>query len=348
MRRGRVHRRVPFLPEGPLALVGLVVILSGVAYIARRRDVPKAYALGLLIFAVLLLDAIGAILEGRQLVGSGTGGFRRQLADGGRFAGPHPLGFRASDFLAGEQWWSPLTSIFVHANFGHALGNVVLLVSAGPALEERVGARKFLTIFFTAALGALAAQTILAYATDITAPDATAVGASGGIFGILTAFAVRYPRERLPLFLFFVFWLPAFAVLLIYLALQFAFAADPNTNVAWWGHFAGFLVGLAFTRGLPAPPRATRAEPGRPDPRGLPDPSKLEPLATTHELKRTLDRVKQFTPEARTTDDTTYVQAWLDKFFARATCPQCGSALERRGLAAYCTKNDYAVDFARK
>jgi membrane associated rhomboid family serine protease len=344
MSQGTVPLRVALLPEGLIPLLELVLIFGSVAYIVARRDVPKAYALSLLVLVVLFLDFFAG-----ALAGGGVGGLGRRFAAGGLAGGAHPLGFRAEDVLSGATWWAPFTSIFVHADFEHALGNLLLLAVAGPALEDRVGSRKFLVIFFTAAFAALAAQTALAYLTTITTPDATAVGASGGIFGILTAFATRYPRERLPFFLIFIVWIPAFVVLLIYLGMNLFFAFAGEGRIAWWGHFAGFLVGLAFTRGLPAPKGADAAVKGRPgSAKGLPDPKALEVLATTAETRRVLDRLRQFTPETRTADDTQYVDAWLDQFFEKARCPACGGALRRSGTSASCERGDYRVDFGRK
>ncbi len=319
---------MPLLPTSPLAVVGLAVVFAGLAIIVWRKDTPKAYGLGLLAMIVFALDVFAGIAGG-----PGVG---------------YALGFRAGDFLAGASWWSPVTSIFVHADLLHLVFNLFVLLTAGPALEDRIGARKFLVIFFIAAFAALAAQVGLAYTTNVTSPAATAVGASGGIFGVLTAFATRYPRERLPLLLgFFVMWLPAFVVLLVALVLNLALAFTGPSSVAWWGHFAGFLVGLVFTRGLPAPRHAPPGQPSRGSGR-LPDPALLEPLATTRDLSRILDRIRQFSPESHTADDPEYVDAWLDRFFETAMCPTCGSPITREGWDARCLRGDWSLHFERK
>lgn len=318
------------LPSGPFAVAAMVVALAGGALVLRR-DVPKAYGLGLVMVAVFLVDFAGQVLRGAQ--------------------SSQELGYRTERFLAGDGWWMPFTSVFAHAPPSgrgifnvHLLGNLFMLVTAGPALEARVGARRFLVIFGVAALAALVAHTLLAYATDLVRPDQVAMGASGGIFGILTAFAVRHPRERLPIILFFIFWLPAFVVLLIYLGLNLFLMLSASQGVAWWGHFAGFLVGLAFAYTIPAglPGQGTLLG----SPKGLPDASKLEPLATTPQLRRILERIRQFTPETRTEHDAVWADAWLGKFFDEATCPQ-GHPFRRDGLKATCAGGETTVDFAR-
>lgn len=326
------------LPDGNFERLALAVIVLGLAYVLRP-GVPKAYGLGLVMMGVFLLDVV-AVLFGQGHV-------------------QDALGFRASRFFAGDGWWTPLTSVFVHAEPAlasrgflsmHLLGNLILLVTAGPALEDRIGERKFLVVFFTAALAALLGHVALAYLTNITFPGALALGASGGLFGVLTAFAVRYPRDLLPMLLIFIFFrLPAFVVLLLYLAFNLVYMLSDATggrgNVAWWGHFAGFLVGLAFAYTLPrVDPRFADARPG---PHGLPDPAKLEPLATTPALKRILDRIRQFDPERRTRDDVVFADAWIDRFFEKATCPTCGRPFRRDGFRATCEGGETTVEFSR-
>lgn len=323
------------LPQGLYAQLSLAVIFVGLA-IVMRRGVPKAYGLGLVMMAVFLLDTIGRLRGAPGIQGE--------------------LGFRPDRLFAGDGWWTPLTSVFTHAEPAgrsffsiHLIGNLFILITAGPPLEERVGERRFLVIFFAAALAALVAHVVLALTTPLIGLGSLAVGASGGIFGVLTAFAVRYPRERLPiLLLFFVHWMQASIVLLIYLGFNVAyflgdFFAGSPAGIAWWGHFAGFFVGLAFASRLPAV-AATIEPPG--STRGLPDADKLAPLATTPQLKRILEKIRQFSPDARTAHDATFAMSWVDKFFEHARCEQ-GHAYERKGLKATCAGGESTLDFAR-
>jgi membrane associated rhomboid family serine protease len=304
-------------------VAAIVLVVAGVL-VVLRRGVPKAYALGVLMMGVFAIEFAADTW--------GPGGVADHLA------------FQTQDVLHGARWWSPLTMVFVHAGWEHILGNLLIFLTAGPALEDRIGERKFLVIFFLAALAAEAAQVVLSFALPrVVPPDSLALGASGAIFGVLTAFAVRYPREQLPLFFFFVIWVPAFLVLLLYLGLNVVYMFT-DTSIAWWGHFGGFLVGLAFAYTLPARPGATLSLRARA--RGLPDASKLEALARTPETRSILERIRQFTPEARTADDAHYADAWLDRFFAKATCPQ-GHAFRREGLRATCAGGETTVEFGR-
>lgn len=325
------------LPEGPLSLVALAVIAGGVA-IVLRKGVPKAYGLGLVMMGVFLLDIVG------RLAGWGTV--------------QEELGFRTSRLLSGGGWWTPFTYAFVHQAPGsarifswHLIGNLFILLTAGPALEERVGERRFLVIFFAGALATLVVHVALGFVVpNIVGLGTLALGASGAIFAVLTAFAMRYPREKLPILLvFFIFWLQSSIVLLIYLAFNAAYmwsdyARGAASGIGWWGHFAGFFFGLAVARWLPDAPAHAALPKG--STKGLPDAQKLAPLATTPELKRILDRLEQFTPDARTQHDTTFTDAWLEKFFAKAVCP-AGHGFERKGLSATCIGGETTVDFGR-
>lgn len=322
------------LPSGLYPLLALLATIVGLALV-WRRGVPKAYGLGVVMMVVFLIDVLA------RFNGAST---------------QQELGFVASRVFRGEGWWTPLTSAFSHAPPArggsffsiHLIGNLFILLTAGPALEERVGERRFLLIFFAAHLAALVAHVLLGLA-GVVDLGSLALGASGGIFGVLTAFAVRYPREKLPMLLFwFVMWIQASVVLLIYLGFNVAyflgdFFGGTRGGIAWWGHFAGFFVGLAWAHRLPAV--SAHVEPAG-STRGLPDAEKLAPLATTPELKRILHNVRQFTPDARTAHDTTFALEWVDKFLAKARCEQ-GHAFARSDLTATCAGGETSIEFGR-
>ena len=322
---------MPFLPSDPFALAAMAVIGGGIIALGRR-DVPKAYTLGVMVLFVFALQfASGVFGDGRA---------------------SYQLGFQTNGLLDGK-WWSPLTAMFVHSpvDLLHIFGNMFLLVAVGPALEERIGDRRFLLVYFAAGIVGFIAHAVLSFVVpNVVGPEQTALGASGAIFGILTTYAVRYPRNRIPVILpgiFFILRLPAFLVLLIFLGFNLVYllsdATGGFTGIAWWGHFAGFLVGLPFAYTLPAThetvPTGTR---------GLPDASKLEPLATTPELRQILEKVRQFNPETRTSHDAEFATAWLDRFFEKARCTQCGAPFTRKGLRATCANGETTVEFARE
>lgn len=304
----------------PLAL-GLLLagLVFGVARLWKRGG-GVAYGLGILILAVFFAQIVTRfVLDGDVVVGE--------------------FALVTSELFRGNGWWTPFTYMFVHADLNHLVGNLFVLFTVGPILDARIGSRRFLLIYLVAGFAAAAAHVLLTASNVVSDLSTPAVGASGAIFGVLTAFAVRYPREMIPIPLFFIVWLPAFVVLLIDLGMNLAFMFA-STSVAWWGHFAGFLVGLAWAYKLEKAPATRRVE------RGI-DLAALGPLATTNQLKDALERLRQFEGGAKTVDDAQFAEAWLDRFFERATCPKCGSRLHREGLQAGCERGDYRVEFAR-
>ncbi|MGH8269976.1 MAG: rhomboid family intramembrane serine protease, partial [Steroidobacteraceae bacterium] len=96
--------------------------------------------------------------------------------------------------------WQLVTYAFLHdpKSILHILFNMFALYMFGPALEQYWGGRRFLGYYFVCVIAAGATQLAVEYATGTGEPT---IGASGGIFGILLAFAVLFPRARLLLLL---------------------------------------------------------------------------------------------------------------------------------------------------
>ncbi|HWR97769.1 MAG TPA: rhomboid family intramembrane serine protease [Candidatus Methanoperedens sp.] len=90
--------------------------------------------------------------------------------------------------LALLQAWPIITYQFAHAGLGHLLFNMLGLFFFGSRLEERLGARHFLGLYFASGVtGAL--LWFLSFNSPI-------VGASAAIFGVFLGFAHYWPRER--------------------------------------------------------------------------------------------------------------------------------------------------------
>src|SRR5712672_4303300 len=145
-----------------------------------------------------------------------------------------------------------ITSTFLHAGIMHVAGNMLYLFIFGPAIEERLGAPRYLYFYFAAAItGGLA---MVAMGPESRVP---VIGASGAIAGILGAYFVIYPRGRittiLPLILFWpMVEIPAYFYLLFWFVAQLyagivSGAQGPTVGgVAFWAHVGGFLFGVAI------------------------------------------------------------------------------------------------------
>jgi membrane associated rhomboid family serine protease len=144
----------------------------------------------------------------------------------------------------GATW---ITNFFLHAGFWHLLGNVYFLLIFGDNVEDDLGHLGYAIMLAIAALvGDL--WHCVGHQHDVI----PAIGASGGISGIVTYYALRFPQARLGFV--FRYWLyfqwvhiPAFAAMLFWFALQFVYVWLEHAgigNVAALAHLGGAAVGV--------------------------------------------------------------------------------------------------------
>ena len=145
------------------------------------------------------------------------------------------LGFSAIGFLQG-QFWTLITSIFLHVDLFHLGVNMFFLYIFGNALESEIGARKTLVIFFIAGVLTLVVG-IPFYSRDThIVGSSIAVSALAG--GALVVLKLDKPSSPLVLFA------PIGLVAIIYLIFNvFMLIYDQSGGVAWPSHIIGFVVG---------------------------------------------------------------------------------------------------------
>ncbi|HET7676542.1 MAG TPA: rhomboid family intramembrane serine protease [Candidatus Limnocylindrales bacterium] len=142
-----------------------------------------------------------------------------------------------------------LTSMFMHGGWLHLLGNMLFLWIFGDNVEHRLGRVAFPLFYLLAGLAGSLAQ--IALDPSSTVPT---LGASGAISGVLGAYLVLFPGNRVTVFLFrFVTVVPAIVAIGMWAILQFingfgAIAATEETvgGVAYMAHIGGFVVGVAL------------------------------------------------------------------------------------------------------
>jgi rhomboid family protein len=149
-----------------------------------------------------------------------------------------------------------LTSMFLHASWAHVLFNMWGLYIFGDNVEDRLGHFGYLLFYLASGLGA--ALTHLAFNLNSQVPT---VGASGAIAGVMGAYFLLYPKARVLVWFFFVFffWVPAWLVLGFWFIGQLldgaASALSPATRnvggVAFWAHVGGFITGLLLIKIMP-------------------------------------------------------------------------------------------------
>lgn len=133
-----------------------------------------------------------------------------------------------------------ITYAFLHGNFMHIFLNMFAIYMFGRVLEEVWGARRFLIYYFASVLAAGITQLITtAVSDDMTRTE----GASGGVFGILLAFAILFPRQKLIL-LFPPIPMPAWLFVSLYAIVELVMGvAGTQQGVAHFAHLGGMLGG---------------------------------------------------------------------------------------------------------
>jgi membrane associated rhomboid family serine protease len=142
------------------------------------------------------------------------------------------LGLQPAALL--DRPWTLVTNLFIHANIGHILGNMVTLFFFGSFFCRLVGVRNCLITYFGGGILGNILFILLAPSSY-----AIAIGASGAIYALAGALVVMMPRLRV--LLFFVFPMPLWLVVLLFFVL---WSFIPG--VAWQGHLGGLIFGLAM------------------------------------------------------------------------------------------------------
>ena len=146
-----------------------------------------------------------------------------------------------------------VSSMFMHADLLHLGGNMLFLWIFGDNVEHRAGRIPFLVAYLAA--GAVGSLIQIWSMTDSPIP---LLGASGAISGVLGAYIVLFPGNRVTVFLFrFLTQVPALVAIGLWIAFQvFANFAAPEGEggVAYLAHIGGFAAGVLaglFFRTLP-------------------------------------------------------------------------------------------------
>jgi rhomboid family protein len=137
--------------------------------------------------------------------------------------------------------WTLVTYMFLHAGLGHIFFNMLGLFFFGPRLENRLGAKGFLWLYFLSGLGGAAASILFARQYPV-------VGASAAVYGVLVGFAMYWPRERIYIWMV----LPVEAWLLVTLFVIGSLYAGINpsagSRTANFAHLGGIVVAFVFLK----------------------------------------------------------------------------------------------------
>lgn len=148
--------------------------------------------------------------------------------------------------------WQLLTYAFLHAEFSHLLFNMFGLAMFGGEIESVFGRRRLLHLYFSAVVtGGLAQIVVLKMAGGIPVPT---VGASAGVFGVLLAFGLFFPRRTIVL-LIPPIPMPAWLFVTLYGLLELGLGVlGSASGVAHFAHLGGMLGAWLILRQWQRPP----------------------------------------------------------------------------------------------
>ena len=121
--------------------------------------------------------ASGVFVTSKEMIEAGLRG--ASLIDAGALV--------QAKVFAGE-WWRMVTAMFLHGGFDHIIGNMIVLYIVGMAAEHAFGSTRMLLVYFA---GGLAGS-----ALSVLASPGPSVGASGAVFGVLSAVVVTLYRHQ--------------------------------------------------------------------------------------------------------------------------------------------------------
>jgi membrane associated rhomboid family serine protease len=158
-----------------------------------------------------------------------------------------------ADLVAGKGWVTIFSAMFMHGGWMHIIGNMVFLHAFGPEVEDAMGRLRFLSFYLLSGIAATLAQILIAPSSQV--PN---LGASGAIAGVMGAFLITYPRDRVRVLLvIFIFIrtaiIPASLLIGLWFVIQLfsqigAVANVQSGGVAYAAHVGGFIFGAISAR----------------------------------------------------------------------------------------------------
>lgn len=145
--------------------------------------------------------------------------------------------------------WQLVTYAFLHGGLLHLAFNMFALYMFGSAIERVFGTRRYLVFYFVCVISAALTQLVVAMLSGAIYPT---IGASGGVFGLLLAYGMYFPHNRVML-LFPPVPMPARVFVVVYAVLElFLGVTGSQEGVAHFAHLGGMIGGyllLRFWRG---------------------------------------------------------------------------------------------------
>ena len=204
------------------------------------------------IFVFLVLQGAGASQEGAEFT-YGFSAVPYEITTGEDLTAPETITVEGRPVQVPQEpgpepiFVTLLTSTFMHGGWLHLGGNMLFLWIFGDNVEHRIGHGLYLAFYLLAGVIASFAQILVDTGSVIPT-----LGASGAISGVLGAYLMMFPTNRvLVIFFRFPVWVPAIVAIGLWAAFQFvnglgAIAVTEETagGVAYMAHIGGFVAGV--------------------------------------------------------------------------------------------------------
>ena len=218
------------LPGPAYVSIGLILANLGVFFFLQGAGANEVFTYG---WSVIPFEITNAV----DLVGSETVRVGEQAVEIPQAPGPSPI------------YLTVLSAMFMHGGFMHLFGNLLYLWIFGDNVEHRFGAVAFLLFYLGSGVAATFAQVLLD--TNSVIPN---LGASGAISGVLGAYLVLFPRNRVRAILFyFIVSIPAVVAIGLWIVFQFVngfgsvmVSEETVGGVAYGAHIGGFFAGIVL------------------------------------------------------------------------------------------------------
>lgn len=165
------------------------------------------------------------------------------------------LGFTSVDIESPLPTWATIfSSMFIHGGLFHFAGNMAFLWVFGDNIEDRLGHLKYLVFYLASGVAA----TLSHFAID-SSSQTPLVGASGAIAGVMGAYLLLYPFNRIKALVIFYFITVVELQALIFLGIWFflqvinslgTLGLSSGVNVAFMAHVGGFIAGILLIAGF--------------------------------------------------------------------------------------------------
>ena len=162
------------------------------------------------------------------------------------------MGIKPSIMADTAESYRMVTAAWLHADWVHVLGNILVVALVGVPLEQRLGARRWIVAYSLGFIGGNIAWVL-------THPESSipAIGASGAAFGLLGAYMACWPEDKIEFPLLFLIraW-PVWLIVFVRLGLEVWQIYDLQTatagqsNVAHMAHVGGFFLAYLLARPL--------------------------------------------------------------------------------------------------